>query len=86
MVEMPLTGGQYHHMIASLWISNLIDNLPLSPVRLAQIDSAQLTNPRKLTAQSGIIYLFFSQALEMTIDLSLPHLNFLTDLHFQLPL
>ena len=59
MVEMPLTGGQYHQTIASLWISNLIDNLPLSPVMLAHIDSAQLTNPHKITAQSGIISLFF---------------------------
>ena len=31
-------------------------------------------------------HLFFSQTHEMSIDLSLPHLNFLTDLHFQLPL
>ena len=58
MVEMPLTGGQYHQMIASLWISHLVDNLPLTPVMLAHIDSAQLTNPRKITAQSGIISLF----------------------------
>ena len=60
MVEMPLTGGQYHQTIASLWISHLVDNLPLSPVMLAHIDSAQLTNPRKITAQSGIISLFLS--------------------------
>ena len=86
MVEMPLTGGQYHQMIASLWISNLIDNLPLSPVMLEHIDSAQLTNPRKITAQSGIISLFFSQALEMSIDLPIPHLNFRTDLQIHLPL
>ena len=58
MVEMPLTGGQYHQTIASLWISHLVDNLPLSPVMLAQIDSAQLTNPRKINALSGIISLF----------------------------
>ena len=82
MVEMPLTGGQYHQAIASLWISHLVDNLPLSPVMLAHIDSAQLTNPRKITAQSGIISLFFSQPLEMSPDLPLPHLNFPTDLHF----
>ena len=50
MVEMPLTGGQYHQTIASLWISHLVDNLPLSPVMLAHIDSAQLTNPRKINA------------------------------------
>ena len=60
MVEMSLTGGQYHQAIASLWISNIIDNLPLSPVMLAHIDSAQLTNPRKITAHSGIISLFLS--------------------------
>ena len=86
MVEMPLTGGQYHQAIASLWISHLVDNLPLSPVMFAHIDSAQLTNPRKITAQSGIISLFSSQALEMSVDLPLPLLIFLTDLHFQLPL
>ena len=86
MVEMPLSGGQYHQAIASLWISHLVDNLPLSPVMLAHIDSAQLTNPRKLNAQSGIISLFFSQAHEMSVDLSLPHLIFRTDVHFQLPL
>ena len=86
MVEMPLTGGQYHQAIASLWISHLVDNLPLTPVMLAHIDSAQLTNPRKITAQSGIISLLFSQTHEMSIDLSLPLLFFRTDLHFQLPL
>ena len=53
MVEMPLIGGPDHQMIASLWISNLIDNLPLSPVMLADIDSAQLTNPRKITSEQG---------------------------------
>ena len=86
MVEMPLTGGQYHQAIASLWISHLVDNLPLTPVMLAHIDSAQLTNPRKINAQPGIISLFFSQAHEMSVDLPLPHLNLLTDLHFNLPL
>ena len=86
MVEMPLNGGQYHQAIASLWISNIIDNLPLRPVMLSHIDSAQLTNPRKINAQSGIISLFFSQAREMSLDLPLTHLNFHTDLHFQLPL
>ena len=73
MVEMPLTGGQYHQTIASLWISHLVDNLPLSPVMLAHIDSAQLTNTHKITAQSGIISLF-SQAHEMSPDLPLQHL------------
>ena len=60
MVEMPLTGGQYHQAIASLWISHLVDNLPLTPAMLAHIDSAQLTNPCKITALTGIISLFFS--------------------------
>ena len=60
MVEMPLTGGQYHQMIASIWISHLVDNHPLTPVMLAHIDSAQLTNPRKINGQSGIISLFFT--------------------------
>ena len=60
MVEMPLTGGQYHQTIASFWISHLVDNLSLTPVMLAHIDSAQLTNPRKITAQSGIISLFLA--------------------------
>ena len=60
MVEMPLIGGQYHQEIASLWISHLVDNLPLSLVMLAHIDSAQLTNPRKITALTGTISLFFS--------------------------
>ena len=86
MVEMPLSGGQYHQAIASLWISHLVDNLPLTPVMLAHIDSAQITNPRKITAQSGIISLLFSQTHEMSVDLSLPLLKFRTDLHFQLPL
>ena len=83
---MPLSGGQYHQTIASLWISILIDNLPLSPVLLAHIDSAQLTNPRKITAQKGIISLFFSQAVEISVALPLPHLNFRIALHFSLPL
>ena len=60
MVEMPLTGGQYHQAIASLWISHLVDNLPLSPMMLAHLDSAQVTNPSKITAQTGIISLFLS--------------------------
>ena len=57
MVRMALNGGKYQQTIASLWISQLVDNLPLSPVMLAHIDSSQLTNPRKITAQSGIISL-----------------------------
>ena len=57
MVEMPLTGGQYHQTIASLWISHLVDNLPLTPVILGHLNSAQLTNPRKITALTGIISL-----------------------------
>ena len=76
MVEMPLTRGQYHQAIASLWISHLVDNLPLTPVMLAHIDSAQLTNPRKINAQSGIIALFFTPALEMSLYLPLPHPTF----------
>ena len=60
MVEMPFTGGQYHQAIAARWISHLVDNLTRTPVMLAHIDSAQLTNPRKITALTGIISLFFS--------------------------
>ena len=55
LVEMPLAGGQYHQTIASLWISHLIDNLPLSPVLSAHIGSAQLTNPHPLNTQSGML-------------------------------
>ena len=65
MVEMPINGGQYHQAIASLWISHLVDNLPLTPVMLAHVDSAQLTNPRKITAQSGNISLSFSLRLSI---------------------
>ena len=83
---MPINCGQYHQAIASLWISHLVDNLPLTPVMLAHIDSAQLTNPHKTTAQSGIISLFSSQALEISLDLPLQLLIFRTDDHFQLPL
>ena len=83
--EMPINGGQYHQTIASLRISHLVDNLPLTPVMLAHDDSAQLTNPRKITAQIGIISLFFSQALEISVDLRLQLLIFRTELHFKLP-
>ena len=86
MVEMPLTGGEYHQTIASLWISHLVDNREMTAVMLAHMDSAQLTNPRKITAQICFISLFFSQALEISVDLPLPHLNFRIDLHFSLPL
>ena len=61
MVEMPINGRQYHQMIASLWISHLIDNLPLSPVKVAHIACAQLTNPRQISSQPGIIVSRLSQ-------------------------
>ena len=63
IVEMPINCGQYHRTITSLWISLLIDNLPLSPVMVAHIASAQLTNPRQITIQPGIIISLLSQIL-----------------------
>ena len=53
MVEMPLIGGQYNQAYASLWISHLVENLPLTPVMLPHLDSAQLTNPRQITSDQG---------------------------------
>ena len=61
MVEMPINCRQYHQMIASLWISHLIDNLPLSLLMVAHIASAQLSNPRQISSQSGIILSLLSQ-------------------------
>ena len=55
MVEMPMSSGQYHHTIASLWISHLVHNLSLSPVMTSHIAAAQLSNPRQLLNQTGII-------------------------------
>ena len=85
MVEMPLTGGQYHQAIAFLWISRLVDNLALTPLMIGHIASAQLTHSRQITSQSGIISLF-SKALEKSLDLPLPLLNFRNDFHFPVPL
>ena len=55
MVEMPINAGQCHQTIASLWISHLVDNLPLSPVMVAHIASAKLTNPRQIADEQSII-------------------------------
>ena len=49
----------------------------MGPVMVAQIASAQLINPRQITAQPGIIS-FFTQVLEMSIDIPLSILSFLT--------
>ena len=72
-----MNGGQFHQTIASLGISQLLENLPMGPVMVAQIASAQLINPRQITAQPGIIS-FFTQVLEMSIDIPLSILSFLT--------
>ena len=64
IVEMPINAGKYHQTIASLWISHLIDNLPLSPVMMGHIASAQLTNPRKITIQSGTIISFVTASIQ----------------------
>ena len=74
MVEMPITGGQYHQTIASLWISHLIDNLPVSPVMAAHISSAQLSNSHPLNTQIGML---------INSDLASPPSNhFTTSSHF----
>ena len=74
MVEMPMLGGQYHHTIASLWISHLIDNLPLSPVMAAHISSAQLSNPHPMNTQIGMLVKSY---------LAAPRSNhYITSLHF----
>ena len=56
---MPINDGQYHQTIAALWISYLDDILPQSPVMVAHIASDQLTNPRKITTDQGIISFSF---------------------------
>ena len=61
VVEMPINCSQYHQAIASHWVSNLIDNLPLSPAMIAHIASAPLTNPHQKTSQPGIIISRLSQ-------------------------
>ena len=58
MVEMPNNGRQYHQMIASLWISHLVLNLPLTPMMVVPIASAQFTNPRQIAAQPCINFSF----------------------------
>ena len=45
MVEMLLTGGQYHQTIASFWISDHIDSLSMSPMMSAQISSYKFCHP-----------------------------------------
>ena len=63
IVEMPTNGRKYHHTIASLWLSNLVDNLQLNPAMMAHITSADLTNPRQITIHSGKIISLLSQLL-----------------------
>ena len=55
MVEIPINGGQYHQRIPSLGMSHQVYNLPQSPVMVAQIASAHLPNPRKITIHPRII-------------------------------
>ena len=55
MVQMPINGGQNHLKIGSVWISHLVHNLPLSPVMVANIASAQHTNQGKITTELFII-------------------------------
>ena len=79
MVEIPINGGQYHQMIASLWISHLVEHLQLTPVMLTHLDSALLTNPRQTTTQPGTISSLSSLIFEsLTGDLPLTLLNFKT--------
>ena len=75
MVEMPINGGQYHQAIASLWVSNLIDNLPLIPAMVAHIASAQLTNPHQITSQPAII---ISRLSQFHVEVPSSLLKFLT--------
>ena len=63
MVEMLINGAQYHHTIGTLWISHMVDNLPLSSVKVAHSASARLTNPRSNTIQPCIIISLLSQLL-----------------------
>ena len=60
---MPTIGGQFHLTIASLWISHLVDNLPLSPLMVAHIASSQLSHPRKIAIHPGFIISRLSQLL-----------------------
>ena len=60
MMEMPINGGQYHQTIASLWISHLVDYIPLTPVLTAHIASAQITNHHKMTNPFGMLLSLYS--------------------------
>ena len=76
---MPFNGAQFHQMIASLWISHRLGNLQLTPLMLAHIDSAHLTNPRQITTQPVTISSLSSLIFEsLTGDLPLALLNFKT--------
>ena len=55
MVEMPINDGQSQQNIASLWISHLLDKLPLSSVMLAHLVSAQRIKPRHIITEPSMI-------------------------------
>ena len=67
IVEIPINDGKYHQTIASLWISHLVDNIPLRPVIVAHLASAQLTNTRQITIQPGnIISILWQLVVDVT--------------------
>ena len=72
VVEMPSNGGQYHQTIASLWISHLLDNLPLSSVMDAHIASAHNNNPRKITTEPGIMIYSLQSLMFDSMTFALP--------------
>ena len=74
MVQMPINGGQYPQAMASHWVSNLIDNLPLSRAMVVHIASAQLRNLRQITTQPDII----SRLSQFHVDVPSSLLKFLT--------
>ena len=72
-VEMTFNGGQYLKAIASIWISPQVENLPLTPLMVAHIGSAQLRNPPKITSQS-VSFPVFRHTASSGYDLLLhPH-------------
>ena len=85
MVEMPINSGEYHQTIASLWISHLVDDRPLTQVMLAHIASAQLTNPRQITSQQGNIPHFcHTVSGHVTLSLLKSHLSTSYNIHTDL--
>ena len=53
-VEMPTNGGAYHRTVASLWVTHLINKVPLKEELKHHISSAQLSNPHPISTSDSV--------------------------------